>query len=430
MDSEINYRNKRHYNTAKYPIRQSRIVMLLIWIISRIGLIGKDYTIEKHNMEGVKPPYILLSNHMGFMDFMLCSLITFPHRVNNVVSLEVYYRRPWLMELVGSIGTRKFTTDLHLVKSIHRVLKRGDILCMYPEARYSPCGTTSQIPDSIGKLVRMNKVPVVTVVHHGNHLYAPFWGFRKKRKVRHLTTVTQTLTADQAATLPTGEINRILQQALSYDEYQYQKDSGILIAEPRRAEGLHKVLYQCPHCMCEFEMDSKGSEIFCKACGKRWLLQEDGTLAAENGETEFPHVPDWYRWEQQQVRQQIERGQYSFSDEVTVYSQPRCWRFHHLGRGQLTHTTGEGFILTGTYRNQPYRIQRTPAQTNSLHVDYDSSYRLAEDCLGFSTEKDSFFCYPKQKNVVTKLLFATEILYQKNAAAKKGTKRTTEKGTS
>lgn len=47
-----------------------------------------------------------------------------------------------------------------LVKFIRKVLRRGDILAMYPEARYFPCGTRAFLPDSLGKLIRMNKAPV------------------------------------------------------------------------------------------------------------------------------------------------------------------------------------------------------------------------------------------------------------------------------
>ena len=154
---DVNYKNKKRYKTAKYPIRQPIFFVWLIWILSKILLIGKKYKIEKVNMEGLKPPYMVLSNHMYFIDFELAAMVTFPHRVNNVVNLDGYYRRPWLMELIGAIGTRKFTTDLHLVKSIYKVLRRGDVLCMYPEARYSPCGITSYIPDSLGALVKEAK---------------------------------------------------------------------------------------------------------------------------------------------------------------------------------------------------------------------------------------------------------------------------------
>ena len=409
---DVNYKNKKRYKTAKYPIRQPIFLTWLIWLLCKIILIGKKYKVEKINMEGLKPPYILLSNHMYFIDFELAALGTFPYRVNNVVSIDGFYRRPWLLELIGAICTRKFTMDIHLVKSISKVLKRGDILCMYPEARYSPCGATSYMPESLGKLIRMNKVPVVAVVHHGNYLHSPFWNYRKKRKVPLHTTMTQILTAEQVKTMSVDEINAAVKNALEYDEYRYQKENGILVTEPFRAEGMHKILYHCPHCMTESKMASKGTEIYCTSCGKRWNLNEDGTLAAVEGETEFSHVPDWFEWEREQVKKQIAEGSYSFSDDVEVYSLPRCWRFETLGSARLTHDPENGFVLEGFYNGENYRIQRTPAETNSLHIEYDYCYIKPFDCVDISTENDSFYCYPKQENVVTKLAFATEELYR------------------
>ena len=218
MNKDVNYPNKKRYNTAKYPIRQPKFFTYLIWLLSRCALIGKTWKVEKINMEGLKPPYMMLSNHMYFIDFELAAMGTGGHRVNNVVNIDGYYRRPWLMELIGAIGTRKFTMDLHLVKSIKKVLSRGDVLSMYPEARYSPCGTLSYLPESLGKLVKMNKVPVVAVVHHGNHLHSPFWNFRKKRKVPLHTTMTQILTAEQVKSMSVEEINAALKEGLWYDD--------------------------------------------------------------------------------------------------------------------------------------------------------------------------------------------------------------------
>lgn len=415
MNKDINYKNKKRYNTAKYPIRQPLFIVGLIWVLSKILLIGKKYKLEKINMEGLKPPYILLSNHMYFIDFELAALLTFPHRVNNVVNIDGYYRRAWLMELIGAICTRKFVMDMHLIRSIKKVLKRGDILCMYPEARYSPCGITSYIPDSVGSLVKMNKVPVVTIVHHGNYLHTPFWNFRNKRKVPLYTTMTQLLTAEDVKNMTAAEINEAIRKGLDYNEYKYQKDNGIKIKEKYRAEGLHKILYQCPSCKTEHEMDSKGCEIFCTHCGKRWYQNEDGTLKALNGETEFDHIPDWYNWEREQVRLQIERGEYSFYDEVEIYSMPRAHDFTYVGFGKLTHDPERGFIVSGEHNGEEFYIQRTPLQTNSLHIEYDYCYLKPFDCVDISTENDSLYCYPQtRKNVVTKLGFATEILYQKN----------------
>ena len=413
MTIDVNYKNKKRYDLAHLPIRQPKLFVHLIWLLSRLTMPKVPWKVEKIHMEDLKPPYMMLSNHMYFVDFKLAAMGTRGQRVNNVVSIDGYYRRPFLMEWIGAIGTRKYTRDLHLIKSINTVLKRGDVLSLYPEARYSPCGTLSYLPESLGKLVKMNKVPVVAVVHHGNHLHSPFWNFRKKRKVPLHTTMTQILTARQIEEMSVDQINAALREGLWYDEYRYQKDNGILITEPFRAEGLHKVLYQCPACGKEHEMGSEGTEIFCRACGKRWNLNEDGTLSALSGDTEFSHVPDWFAWERTQVEAQIADGTYSFEDEVEVFSMPRCWRFVKLGKAKIRHTIEEGWVLEGHYRGQDYRIHRQPTQMNALHIEYDYCYIRPEDCFDISTENDSFYCYPLTRtDVVTKLAFATEILYQ------------------
>ena len=414
MDIEVNYKNKKRYKTARYPMHQNIFWTGLIWVLSKFALLGKNYKVEQIGTEGLKPPYMMLSNHMHFIDFELAAMATFPHPVSNVVSIDGYVIKFFLLEWIGAIATRKFTQDVHLVKSIRKVLQRGDILAMYPEARYSPCGTTAFLPDSLGKLIRMNKVPVVAVIHHGNHLYAPFWNFRKKRKVPLHTTFKLILTPEQIAGMTAEQINEVLRKEFVYDDYRYQKENGIHITEPYRAEGLHKVLYQCPHCMAESQMGSEGAELFCKACGKRWVWQEDGYLRALEGETEFDHIPDWFAWERQQVQQQIERGEYHYEDEVDVYALPRVYRYIPLGKAKLVHDPERGFVLDGHYRNADYHIQRQPSQTNSLHVEYDFGPIDKRDYVDISTENDSFYCALSKPDQITKLAFATEILYERS----------------
>jgi len=270
------------------------------------------------------------------------------------------------------------------------------------------------LPDSLGKLIKMNKVPVVAVVHRGNHLYAPFWNFRKKRKVPLYTTFKQILTTEQIEKMSVSEINELLKKELAYDEYRYQKENGIKITEDYRAEGLHKVLYQCPHCKEEFTMDTKGTQLFCTSCGKSWNLNEDGTLSALSGETEFSHIPDWFEWERAQVKEQIENGTYHYEDECEVFSLPRVLRYIPLGKAKIIHDIENGFILEGIYRGEKYYINRKPHQTNSLHVEYDFGPLKKKDYVDISTENDSFYCDLSKKNQITKLAFATEELYQRS----------------
>ena len=56
LDIEVNYKNKKRYKTAKYPLHQNLFWTGLIWVLSRFALIGKKYKVEKIGTEGLKPP--------------------------------------------------------------------------------------------------------------------------------------------------------------------------------------------------------------------------------------------------------------------------------------------------------------------------------------------------------------------------------------
>ena len=146
----------------------------------------------------------------------------------------------------------------------------------------------------------------------------------------------------------------------------------------------------------------------------RYTLKEDGTLECTNNEAKFTHVPDWFKWEQEEVNKEVENGTYSFEDEVEVYSLPRTTKEIHLGKAKVKHTIEDGFVLEGHYRNQDYRILRRPLEANSLHIEYDYAHMVPKDCFDITTEDDCYFCYPTKQNVITKIGFATEAIYQKH----------------
>ena len=89
----------------------------------------------KTDMEGLKPPFLVLATHHAFMDFYVTPLCLFPHRANYVSELEGFeYYGEWPYRQVGCLGTRKFVNDLALVRNIRRCMDRGGILVLYPEA--------------------------------------------------------------------------------------------------------------------------------------------------------------------------------------------------------------------------------------------------------------------------------------------------------
>ena len=106
---------------------------------------------------------------------------------------------------------------------------------------------------------------------------------------------------------------------------------------------------------------------------------------------------------------------------MDVYSFPRCWRFIPLGRARVHHDFETGFSIQGHYRGQDYYINRPPKGMNSLHVEYDFHRFRKENCFDISTETDSFYCYPTNPDIITKLAFATEEIYKLHLPNKVGT---------
>lgn len=400
----------KRFDMTLPPLRQKHYLRPITWVISIIDTLRHKAIIKRVGMEEIKPPYLLLCNHNSFLDFKIMTTAIFPHRANYVVAIDGFIKRKLLMRLVGCICTRKFTNDLMLVKNMLHAIRQGDIVVLYPEARYSLCGTNAVLPGSLGKLVKKMNVPVVTLMMHGHHINSPFWN-TKNRAVKRIESELKLLyTPEQIREMTIDEINEGLDRAFEYDDFRWQKEKGIHIKYPDRAKGLHKVLYQCPHCLTEYEMDSAGDAIWCNHCGKKWTMTTLGELVAENGETEFLHIPDWYEWERENVRMEIEAGSYQFRTEAEVHSLPDAKGFINLGKATLVHDM-KGFLLNVSHDSVPYEINWKPQALYSCHIEYD--YRNKGDCIDLNTNTDTLYIYPQtNKFSVTKIALATEELYK------------------
>ena len=394
------------------PKRTKWYLRPLTWALSAPAVLRHRTRIRRVGMEGVKPPYVLLCNHNAFLDFKVATMAMFPHRANYIVAIDGFIGREWLLRDVGCICKRKFTNDVTVVRHLCEVIKNGDIAVIYPEARYSLCGTTAVLPASLGKLCRLLKVPVVTLICHGHHVNSPFWNLHE-RGVRPTEAELRLLfTPEELKDTPVDELNRRIVEAFQYDDFAWQKERGIRTKYRGRAEGLHKVLYQCPACGTEFKMTAAGTRLRCGACGKTWTMSELGELSADQGETEFSHIPDWYEWERENVRKEVEAGTYSSGDlPVRVDSLPNAKRFIPLGEGTMVHDRN-GFTVRGvTPEGEPFEMLKSVPSLYSCHIEYEYLGKYG-DCVDLNTLEDTWYVYPHDCEFsVTKMALATEELY-------------------
>ena len=403
------------FNTAKKPKVPYPFLMPVEWGGTiALSLPKGGAKIEKHNCAGLKPPYLLLANHASMIDFPLAVKATFPHRANWVISIEEFVGREWLFRGVGGIYKRKFTSDLNVVKHMLTVLKKRKGICvMYPEARFSLAGINEQLDDNLGRFVKTAKVPVVVLIAKGNFIASPQWDKKPERSVPVTADVTQIVTAEEALSLTADEIQKRIEDAFVYDDYAWQRDNHIAVKNKNRANNIHRILYQCPVCGKEFTTTSKDTRIWCRACGARWEMDEYGVLHRLDGKEDvFTHVPDWYRWERENVRREVRAGKYHFEDTARVEHLDNAKKgFRRMGEVKMTHDEN-GFILDGVLDDgSHFHFHRSVISMYSCHIEYNFHGR--GDGIDLATITDTYFAFPLTAyNPLTKLHFATEELYR------------------
>ena len=367
-----------------------------------------SYTTERMELVGDQPCLILM-NHSSFTDMKLAYGIFYPRKMGIVTSVDAMTGiLGKLMRLLGCMPTHKYITDLTLFKDMEYMLKKHKAsVLMYPEAGYSFDGCATTLPRKMGVLLKRLGVPVVTVITEGAFHRDPLYNMLQIRDVKVSAHVKCIATPEELKEKSVDELDALLAEAFSFDNFAWQRDNKVSIDVPFRADGLHRILYKCPHCGTENQMEGKGIHLTCHACNTRWTMDEYGQLSAENADTVYPHIPDWYRWQRDCVRKELEDGTYLLDEDVDIAVQVNLDGVCMIGEGHLTHDLN-GFHLTGGDGKLDYT--QAPTFSHTLYSDY-YWYEIG-DVIGIGDNEFSYFCFPKKNVSVTKARLATEELYK------------------
>lgn len=292
--------------------------------------------------------------------------------------------------------------------------KKKISVLLYPEAGYSLDGCATAIPAKFGRLVKYLNVPVVMITTYGAFARDPLYNGLQLRNVKVSADVRCLVDQKQIAEKSTEELDDILKDAFSFDAFAWQRDNKVAIEEPFRADGLERVLYKCCECESEGTMKGKGTELYCSACGKRYHLDRFGQLQAKDGKTKFPHIPNWFRWQRDCVREEVKNGTYCLDISVDIGMIVDYKGLYMIGKGRLVHDNN-GFVLYDDAQRELYR--QKPMASFGLCADF-FWYEIG-DIISIGNKDHLFYCFLPENTAVAKARFATEELYislkEKNA---------------
>lgn len=383
----------------------------LMKLVAAPDLKKSGFSYEKEGMDklGKREPALFLMNHSSFIDLEIVASMLYPRPFNIVATGDAFIGKSLLMHLIGCIPTNKFVIDTALVRNmIYATKKLKSSIVMFPEAGYSFDGTATTLPETIGKLIKMLGVPVVMISTSGAFARDPLYNNLQVRSVKVSAKEKLLLTKSDVERMSDSEIFEVVSSEFSFDNFAWQRDNRIKIDEPFRADYLNRVLYKCPACLREGRTKGTGTELVCFSCGKKYKLDEYGSIEAEEGSTEFDHIPDWYSWERLSVRAELLAGVYSLDVPVEIFMTVNNRHVYRVGSGRLRHGE-DGFVLDGCAGKLHY--EQKPLSSYSINSDFNW-YEIG-DVICIGNNEHLFYCFPKTEgDIVAKTRLAAEELYK------------------
>lgn len=398
------------------PKRANIFFRTLLKLVALPDLIATKFECTKTDMDklGKDEPCLFLMNHSSFIDLEIAASILYPRHFNIVATADSFVGKAWLMRQIGCIPTKKFVSDMSLLRTMKRTLHelRSSVV-MYPEASYSFDGTATALPDSLGGCLKLLGVPVVMIRTYGAYTRDPLYNGLQRRKVKVSANMKYLLSPEEIKNSSAEELNEILKKEFTIDNFTWQQENEVRVSEEFRADFLNRTLYKCPHCQAEGSTEGRGTRLTCKSCGKSYELDEYGRLSATDGESAFTHIPDWYAWQRECVRQEIIEGRYSFSSPVRICMGVDTKRIYEVGSGVLSHTC-EGFHLSGCDGQLEYT--QKPQASYSVYSDFN--WYEVGDVICIGNNDALYYCFPEAKgDFVAKVRMAAEEMYKLRKSA-------------
>lgn len=251
-----------------------------------------------------KGPCIVLSNHQATMDPFFISK-AFPFQLYFYASDDLFNLKvsPLIRYLAAPIPKSKSVADLKAVMISLRVLREGGAIGITPEGNRTLSGRLWEMGDSVAKLVKTAKVPLVLFNLCGGYGTDPRWGVKIRRGTKFVGRVRRILTPEEYAGMSDEELFGIIKNELDVDDTL----SGERYKSRRRAEYIERALYMCPVCGSIGTIHSHGTGFCCTSCKTEAEYTEDLKISPPVGG--YSRIYEWYEWERQEIVRRILGGE-------------------------------------------------------------------------------------------------------------------------
>ena len=255
------------------------------------------FKFERKTAKGIKRPCLILANHQTVFDQFAVGM-GFNFGINYVASDTIFRHgilSKIMIKLVQPIPFSKGSSDFIAVKNMIEVIRDGGCVGVFPSGNRSFFGEESTILFTIGRLAKKLSVPLVLVQVRGGFNTLARWSI-KPNKGKMRASVVRVVKPEELAIMSDTEVNGLINNAICFNEFDYNKTKQIIFHGRRKAEYLESVLFYCPECNSMSGLRSEGNEFFCQDCGAKVRLNGTGFFEKINKAEKIPEtILEWSR---------------------------------------------------------------------------------------------------------------------------------------
>lgn len=298
LDKDSTKKKQKHWVKK----RHAAVFAFLRFAMAPFLWLRYHYRAEKAPIR--KGPCIVLSNHQATMDPFFISK-AFPFQLYFYASDDLFNLKvsPLIRYLAAPIPKSKSVADLKAVMISLRVLREGGAIGITPEGNRTLSGRQWEMGDSVAKLVKTAKVPLVLFNLCGGYGTDPRWGVKIRRGTKFVGRVRRILTPEEYAGMSDEELFGVIKNELDVDDTL----SGERYKSRRRAEYIERALYMCPVCGSIGTIHSHGTGFCCTSCKTEAEYTEDLKISPPVGG--YSRIYEWYEWERQEIVRRILGGE-------------------------------------------------------------------------------------------------------------------------
>lgn len=355
----------------------------------------------RNELKNAKGPAIVLCNHVSSFDHVADSCATLRH-MNFVVAESTYYSKfHFLLKAIRVITKQQFFSVPSEFRQMREVIRAGGIILMFPAGLCTSDGVTTTLPAATGSFLKFLGTDVYVMMSHGMYLSNPKWS-KVFRKGRVETDCYKLFSREKLAELSQDEIYQIVDRALQYDEYAWQKEHRIRYRNMNDSRGLENVLYSCPHCKTHFSIRNIDNALVCMNCHRAYQMDEYGFFRKE-AETDMDHPAAWHRKLLDDLRQDTQDAAFQARAAVQIRElNKKTCAFEPIGNGEAV-VTREKIQLFTEGQDPIYE-----EETNRFF----SLPMIPGEYFDLQNGKTIYRCYPKEPKEVAYITDVIIALYE------------------